>query len=135
MVPAIAPSRQALDAKPHVLDVLSRELVPVQRVNGQDEQTGPRRVCGVEARLLDGRQDLLVGLGNLVPSLWRVDVNPEAELAARKVEAGFHAAAFVLVDVVADGTTFSRRGVLVMELRAVLLDTQTQTVRTTERTT
>lgn len=68
----------------------------------------------MEARLLNGGQDLLVGHGDLVPSLRGVDINPEPRLAARKVKAGFHAAALVLVDVVADRTSFSRRGVLVM---------------------
>lgn len=108
VVPAVVPRGQALDSGPDVLDILSGELVPVQRVHCQDKETGLRGVSGVKPRLFDGGQDLLVGLGDLTPgSVGGVNVNPEARLAAGEVEAGFHAAAFVLVDVVADRPAFS----------------------------
>lgn len=78
VVPAVVPRGQVLDSESDILDKLGRELVPVQRVHGQDKQTGLRRVPGVKARFLDGGHNLLVGLGDLVPSLGWVDVNPKA---------------------------------------------------------
>lgn len=78
MIPAIIPCWQVLDAKSDILDVLGRELVPVQRIYCQNIQAGLQRVCGVKAGLLNGRQDLLVGLRDLVPSLGGIDVHPEA---------------------------------------------------------
>lgn len=99
MISPVVPQVEALHFGAEVVHVLRGELVPVQRVQAEHEETRLAGVGGVEAGALDGRQDVLVALGDLLPLLLRVHVDLEAVFLAKgEVEAGLHAAAAPAVE-------------------------------------
>lgn len=93
------PQRKTLNFCSQIVHILRRELVPVQRVQTQDEETSLCWVMRIEPGPLDGGQNVLITLGYLLSLLLGVDVNFKAiPLTQGEIKTGHHPAAFARVN-------------------------------------
>lgn len=88
MIPSVVPVREARQFGGQIVDELGRQWISIEGVQGEDEYARSSRIGRVVSRLGYHVQDLLVERTYRV--LNRINVNREALLALREVEARFH---------------------------------------------